>query len=158
MKVAVYPGSFDPITLGHVDIIQRTRAVFDHVVVLVANSASKKYLFSVEERKRLIEESLSDKDGVTVDIFEGLTVDYLKKNNQKVIIRGIRAVADFEYELVMANMNKQLAPDIETMIVFANPKYHYVASRVIKEVALHKGRLSGFVPEVVEKALKKKLT
>lgn len=157
MKTAVYPGSFDPITLGHVDIIGRTRAVFDEVIVLVADSASKNYLFSGKERKNLIENSIGQMPGVKVEIYDGLTVNYLREVSSQVIIRGIRAVADFEYELVMANMNKKLAPEIETMIVFASPNYHYVSSRAIKEIAVHEGDLSGIVPDVVTEALKKKL-
>lgn len=157
MATAVYPGSFDPITLGHIDIIRRVSPLFESLTVLVANSTQKNYLFTGEERKSLIEKSLDGLPNVKVDVYQGLTVDYLRKHKQRVIIRGIRAVSDFESELVMANMNKSLAPDLETMVVFASPKYHYVASRVIKEVVLHGGDLSGYVPEPVMKALKAKL-
>ena len=157
MVAAVYPGSFDPITLGHIDIIRRVSVVFSQLTVLVANSIEKNYLFSGEERKKLIESSLGDLPNVRVEVFAGLTVDYLKSTQHRVIIRGIRAVSDFESELVMANMNKILAPEIETMVVFASPKYHYVASRVIKEVATHGGDLSSCLPEPVVKALASKL-
>ena len=157
MVAAVYPGSFDPITLGHIDIIRRVSVVFSQLTVLVANSIEKNYLFSGEERKKLIESSLGDLPNVRVEVFAGLTVDYLKSTQHRVIIRGIRAVSDFESELVMANMNKILAPEIETMVVFASPKYHYVASRVIKEVATHGGDLSSCLPEPVVKALACKL-
>ena len=158
MKAAVYPGSFDPITLGHIDIIRRVSVVFPKLTVLVANSIEKNYLFSGEERKKLIERSLMNLSNVKVEVFAGLTVDYLKSHKHQVIIRGIRAVSDFESELVMANMNKILAPEIETMVVFASPKYHYVASRVIKEVASHGGDLSSCLPDAVVKALADKLT
>lgn len=157
MATAVYPGSFDPITLGHIDIIRRVSPLFESLTVLVANSTAKNYLFTAKERKALIEKSLDGISNVKVDLFDGLTVDYLKKHKHQVIVRGIRAVSDFESELVMANMNKSLAPELETMVVFASPKYHYVASRVIKEVVAHGGDLSGFIPEPVMKALKKKL-
>jgi len=153
----IYPGSFDPITLGHVDIIQRVHPFFEELTVLVAHSGEKKYLFSAEERKELIEKSIGSLPNVKIDIFEGLTTDYLKRNGQKVIIRGLRAVADFENELVMANMNKKLAKDVETMIVFANPEFHYISSRLIKEVAAHGGTLLDVVPTVVVEALKRKL-
>ena len=157
MKSAVYPGSFDPVTLGHLDIIRRVSAVFDQLTVLVAHSNSKQQMFSPEERKQLILESLPDVSNVKVDAYSGLTVDYLKQNKCDVIIRGLRAISDFEYELVMANMNKKLAPEIETMIVFANPEYHYVSSKGIKEVAVHDGPIEKFVSPAVVKALKEKL-
>lgn len=156
-NIAVYPGSFDPITLGHVDIIQRISHLYDQTVVLISQSATKASLFTVEERKELIERCLSQFKNVKVDIHEGLTVDYMKKNNSKVIVRGLRAVVDFEYELTMANMNKMLAPDIETLLVFADPKYYFISSRGVKEVAQHGGSLVGLVPELVAEALINKL-
>lgn len=156
MQGAVYPGSFDPITNGHCDIIRRIQPIFGKITILVAQSSRKNYLFSIEERMQLAREALKDIPGVTVAAHEGLTVDYLRKTGAKVIVRGLRAVSDFEYELIMGNMNKKLAPDIETMIVFASPEYHYVSSNTIKEVALHNGSLKGLVPEVVSKALKQK--
>lgn len=155
-RIAVYPGSFDPITNGHIDIINRISPLYDHVVILVAQSASKSSLFSATERKELIEKSLAHISNVSVDFFEGLTVDYMKKNKASVIVRGLRAVVDFEYEMTMASMNKKLAPDIETMLVFARPEYYYISSRGIKEIALNRGDLDGLVPSVVESALKKK--
>jgi pantetheine-phosphate adenylyltransferase len=156
-KIAVYPGSFDPITLGHADIIQRISHLYDETVVLISQSQNKSALFTAEERKSLIENSLSHLKNVRVDIHDGLTVDYMKKNNSKVIVRGLRAVVDFEYELTMANMNKMLAPDIETLLVFADPKYYFISSRGVKEVAQHGGSLKGLVPEIVADALIKKL-
>lgn len=157
MKTAVYPGSFDPITLGHVDIIERISKMFDHVVVLVSESAQKSYLFSTRERKQLIEKSLSHLGNVSVDVHEGLTVDYMKKKKIQVIVRGLRAVVDFEYEMTMANINKKLDPDLETLLVFANPEYYYISSRGVKEVARYKGSLDGLVPDVVQAPLMKKI-
>jgi len=157
LKTAIYPGSFDPITLGHVDIIERISKMFDHVVVLVSESTQKAYLFSGRERKQLIEKSLSHLKNVSVDIHEGLTVDYMKKKKAQVIVRGLRAVVDFEYEMTMANINKKLDPDLETLLVFASPEYYYVSSRGVKEVARYQGALDGLVPEAVQAPLKKKL-
>ncbi|NUN04133.1 MAG: pantetheine-phosphate adenylyltransferase [Bdellovibrio sp.] len=156
-RVAVYPGSFDPITSGHVDIINRIARQYDQVIVLVAQSSQKSSMFSAEERKSLIEKSLSHLQNVKVDIFGGLTVDYMKKANSKVIIRGLRAVVDFEYELTMANMNRKIAPEIETLLVFASPEFYYVSSRGVKELALNNGPLKDLVPECVIKALDEKI-
>ncbi|MGZ3769178.1 MAG: pantetheine-phosphate adenylyltransferase [Bdellovibrio sp.] len=156
-KIAVYPGSFDPITMGHVDIIKRIAAVYDQVIVLVAQSSQKQSLFSAEERKELIEKTLPDIKNLKVDIFEGLTVEYMKKAKAQIIVRGLRAVVDFEYEMTMANMNKKLAPEIETLLVFASPEYYYISSRGVKEVAMNGGALKGLVPDVVIEALEKKI-
>jgi pantetheine-phosphate adenylyltransferase len=156
-KIAVYPGSFDPITLGHVDIIQRISHLYEETVVLISQSPNKASLFTVEERKELIEKSLAHLKNVTVDIHEGLTVDYVKKKKADVIVRGLRAVVDFEYELTMANMNKMLAPNIETLLVFADPKYYFISSRGVKEVAQHGGALNGLVTDIVAEALTKKM-
>lgn len=157
MKVAVYPGSFDPITLGHVDIIERISKVFDQVVILVSQSSQKTHLFSNEERKQLIEQSLSHLKNIRVDFHEGLTVDYMKKHNIPVIVRGLRAVVDFEYEMTMAAMNKKLDASIETMLVFASPEYYFVSSRGVKEVARFGGSLDGLVPEIVKAPLREKI-
>ena len=155
-RVAVYPGSFDPITLGHRDILTRLAPSFDRVVLLISSNRKKDGLFTPEERADMAREALKDIPGVEVAIHDGLTVDYVKKIGAGVILRGLRAVTDFEYELVMANMNKKLAPQIETMIVFASPEFYYVSSKTVKEVALHGGKVSDLVPAVVEKALLKK--
>lgn len=157
MKTAVYPGSFDPITLGHVDIIERISLLFDQVVVLVSESSTKDSLFSAEERKQLIEKVLAHKKNVKVDIHAGLTVDYVKKNRSQVIVRGLRAVGDFEYEMTMAHMNRKLDDGVETMIIFANPMYQYISSRGVKEVARHQGPLKGLVPDTVIPALERKM-
>lgn len=156
-RVAVYPGSFDPITVGHVDIITRISKVFDEVIVLIAQSSQKTSLFSAEERKSMIEQSLKHIPNMRVDMFEGLTVDYMRKNKAQVIVRGLRAVVDFEYEMTMSSINQKLAPDIETMLVFARPEFYYISSRGVKEVAMNGGSLEGLVPDLVAPLLKKKL-
>lgn len=153
----IYPGSFDPITMGHVDIIQRLSKTFSEVVVLVANNSQKEFLFNAEERKELILQALKGKSNISVDIFDGLTVDYMKKHNIDKIVRGLRAIVDFEYEMVMANINRKLEPDIETLLVFASPEYYYISSRSVKEVAMNGGKLNEFVPSCVVKPLQKKL-
>jgi pantetheine-phosphate adenylyltransferase len=157
LKTAIYPGSFDPITLGHVDIIERISKMFDQVVVVVSESSQKAYLFSAKERKHLVEKALAHLGNIEVDIHEGLTVDYMKKKKARVIVRGLRAVVDFEYEMTMANINKKLDPGLETLLVFASPEYYYVSSRGVKEVARYKGSLDGLVPDVVKAPLSKKL-
>lgn len=155
-RFAVYPGSFDPITMGHVDIIERISKLFEKVVVLIAQSPHKSSLFSIDERKKLIAQSLKHLKNIEVEHFHGLTVDYMKSSRAHVIVRGLRAVVDFEYEMTMANMNKQLAPQIETLLVCARPEYYYISSRGVKEVASHQGETRGMVPECVIKPLQKK--
>ncbi|WP_413559871.1 pantetheine-phosphate adenylyltransferase [Bdellovibrio sp. HCB209] len=156
-RIAVYPGSFDPITMGHVDIINRVSPLYSEIVILVAQSSQKQSMFDAQERKELIEKSLSHLKNVRVDFFEGLTVDYMKKNKAQVIIRGLRAVVDFEYELTMAQINKKIAPEIETLLMFASPEFYYISSRGVKELAVNGGDLKGFVPDVVKEAIIKKL-
>lgn len=158
MAHAVYPGSFDPITLGHCDIIRRIQKIFGNVTILVSQSSRKNYLFTAEERCEMVRGALKDVPNVEVAVHDGLTVDYVRSRNAQVIVRGLRAVSDFEYEFVMANMNRKLNPDIETMIVFAAPEYYYIASTTVKEVALHGGPVSGLVTPNVEAALKKKFS
>lgn len=157
IQIAVYPGSFDPITMGHVDIITRIAGLYDQVIVLVAQSSQKNSLFTAEERKDLIERTLAHIPNMRVDIFGGLTVDYMRKANSRVMVRGLRAVVDFEYEMTMASINQKLAPDLETMLVFARPEYYYISSRGVKEVAMNGGALDGLVPELVKKPLLAKL-
>ncbi|HVK62135.1 MAG TPA: pantetheine-phosphate adenylyltransferase [Bdellovibrionales bacterium] len=156
MALAIYPGSFDPITLGHLDIIRRIQPILGEITVLISEHSAKKYLFSVAERKALAEKALKGIPGVTVAVHEGLTVDYMKSVGAKVIVRGLRAVSDYEYELVMANMNKKLAPFAETMIVFASPEFYYVASNTVKEVAMNGGSVKDLVPPNVARALREK--
>ncbi len=155
--VAVYPGSFDPPTLGHIDIIERALKVFGELVVLIAESPTKKSLFTAQERKVLLQNCLKKLQNVKVDIHGGLTVDYLKKIKGHVIIRGLRAVSDFENELQMATMNRKLYPEIETFAVMTSEKYHYISSHTVKEVAIHGGDISELVPEPVIKAIKSKM-
>ena len=157
IRKAVYPGSFDPITNGHVDIIRRLVSLYDELIVLVANSSDKKYMFSAGERVDLVKRSLEDISGVKVDSHDGLTVEYARSVGASVVIRGLRAVADFEYEMAMANMNKHLDREIETLIVFADPKYTFVSSRLVKGVSTHTiEKLEGLVPPVVLDAMKTK--
>lgn len=156
MTKAIYPGSFDPITLGHLDIINRIHTRFSELVIVVANNSDKAYMFSLEEREQMIRENLAGLSGVKIDKWDGLIVDYARKVNAQVIVRGLRAISDFEYEFAMANMNRQLNSEIETMIVFTRPEYSYVASRMVKEVAQHGGDLSNLVPKSVAQALTRK--
>lgn len=156
-KIAVYPGSFDPITTGHLDIIERISNIFDRVIVLVADSNQKNYLFSAEERAGFIKKIAEKNNKVEVDMFNGLTVDYMKKRDAKVIVRGLRAVADFEYEGTLASMNKRLAPEVETFMIFSRPEYYFISSRGVKEVARNGGDLKGLVPEFIIPQLVTKL-
>lgn len=157
MKIAVYPGSFDPLTMGHVDIISRVSQLFDHLIVLVAQSNEKQSLFDPQERAQLIRSSLQSFKNVEVDVHQGLTIDYLRKRKAKILVRGLRAVADFEFEFSLSSMNAKLAPEIETLLVFARPEYYFVSSRGVKEIAVHGGDLKGLVPPPVEAALKGRL-
>jgi pantetheine-phosphate adenylyltransferase len=154
---AVYPGSFDPPTLGHIDIIKRALNIFDELIVLVAESSKKSSFFTIDERKELLALSLKDTKNVKIDSFGGLTVDYTKKVGAKVIIRGLRAVSDFEYEFQMATMNRKLRPDIETMVIMTGEEFFYISSNTVKEVAMHGGDISQVVPPAVVKAVAKKL-
>lgn len=155
-RIAVYPGSFDPITMGHVDIIQRISKIFDKTIVLVANSSQKQSLFTAEERKQMVYDCLPGIKNIEVDIFDGLTVDYVRAKNAQVIVRGLRAVVDFEYEITMSSINQKIAPDIETMLVFARPEYYYISSRGVKELAMNGGALKDLVPpSVIDPLLKK---
>lgn len=156
-KIAVYPGSFDPITNGHLDIIERISEVFDHVIVLVAESQQKKYLFSASERASFLKQVTQANSKIEVDIFHGLTVDYMRKRKAHVIVRGLRAVADFEYEGTLANMNHRLAPEIETFMIFSRPENYFISSRGVKEVATNGGDLTGLVPDFLKTILVEKL-
>lgn len=157
-QIAVYPGSFDPITSGHVDIIHRLSEIFDQVIVLVAQSGDKAYMFTAEERANFVKKQFSHKPNIKVDIFQGLTVDYMKTKGAKVIVRGLRAVADFEYEGTLANINKKIAPEIETFMIFSKPEYYFISSRGVKELAKNGGSLAGLVPDLVAPELIKKLS
>ncbi len=150
---ALYPGSFDPITLGHLDLIERSSKLFKSVIVLVAINSEKQYLFSLSERIELIENSVHHLNNVEVDSFSGLTVEYAKKHNARTIIRGLRAVSDFEKELQMAQINHSLNPDIETLFLATASEYSFLSSSVVKEVARFGGAVDHLVPLCVAKAL-----
>jgi pantetheine-phosphate adenylyltransferase len=158
-RVAVYPGSFDPITNGHVDILRRARLLFGEVIVAVAENLRKQPLFSVRERTDMVRHSLvtsATRDGVEVDSFNGLLVDYARRRAAQVIIRGLRAIADFEYEFQFAHMNRHLAPDLETIFLMTSDDSFYVSSSLVKEVAAMGGDVSRIAPPAVVDALKKK--
>jgi len=154
--LAVYPGSFDPITNGHIGIIQRALRVFDRLIVAVAINARKKTLFTVEERSKMLVKTFKGDARISVDAFRGLTVEYARNVGAKAILRGLRAVADFEYEFQMANMNKKLYPDVETLFMMTGEEYFFVSSRSVKEVASLNGNIDFLVPPHVAVALRKK--
>lgn len=155
---AVYPGSFDPITYGHIDIIQRGTPIFNEITVAVLINPAKKSLFSLEERMSLITEATKHIPNVRVESFDGLLVDYMSHNKANVIIKGLRAVSDFEYELQMASINRKLNKDIETFFMMTSNNYSFLSSSIVKDVAQHDGDVSDLVPPVVVKALKEKYT
>ena len=152
--IAVYPGSFDPITFGHLDILSRGLELFDKVIIAIANNIAKKALFSVEERKELIRLSINGNENILIDSFDGLLIDYVKKVNARTVIRGLRAMSDFEYEFQMASINRTLNPDMDTLFMMTSKDYFFISSRTIKEVAEFGGYVAGFVPEPVNRRLK----
>lgn len=156
IKSAIYPGTFDPFTLGHLDLINRSLVVFDKVIVAVADSSEKKPLFSVEKRVELIRESISDLEGVEVESFNNLLSNFCEDRDIYVVIRGLRAVSDFEYELQMSQMNRKLNDRIEMVFLMPSEEYNFISSRLTKEVASYGGDVSCFVPSRVAKALKEK--
>ncbi|AVM23690.1 pantetheine-phosphate adenylyltransferase [Bacillus pumilus] len=155
-NIAVCPGSFDPVTLGHLDIIKRGAKIFDEVYVCVLNNSSKKPLFTVEERCELIRQATKDLPNIKVESFHGLLVDYAKQKEAKVILRGLRAVTDFEYEMQGTSMNKVLNDEIETFFMMTNNQYSFLSSSIVKEVAKYHGAVQDLVPKEVEAALKEK--
>ena len=156
-KIAVYPGSFDPVTYGHVHIIQRAAKMFDKVIMAVAGENYKHTIFTLEERIQLIEACcVKDKENIEIDVFEGLLVDYLDEKGAVAIIRGLRAVSDFEYEMQMASINKHLNDKIETIFLMSDAEYSFISSSIIKNVAKLGGNINHFVPDVVAKALQEK--
>ena len=155
-KIAVYPGTFDPVTYGHLDVIRRVSSLFDKVFVAVAGGAHKNVLFSVDERIDMLKEVVTEFDNVTVESFDGLAVDYVKEKSANVVVRGLRMISDFEYEFQMALTNRKLSPEIETVFMMPNESYSYLSSKLIKEVAFMNADVSEFVPENVEKKLKEK--
>ncbi len=157
-SIAVCPGSFDPVTLGHLDIITRGASVFDKVIVAVLNNRSKQPLFSVEERVHLLKEVTKDIPNVEIDSFNGLLIDYVKAKQASAIIKGLRAVSDFEYEMQMASINRKLDEDVETFFMMTNNKFSYLSSSIVKEIAKYNAHVGDLVPEVVENALKEKFS
>lgn len=155
-RVAIYPGSFDPITNGHVDIIKRGVRMFDEVIVLIAYNPNKVYLFTVEERMEMIREIFKDSPGVRVDCYSGLLVDYLKISGANIILRGMRALSDFEYEFQMALMNRRQTKQIETVFLMSGFKWFYTSSKLIKEVVSLGGTVKGLVPDNVNQRLTEK--
>ena len=156
MKTAIYPGSFDPVTLGHVDIIERSSKIFDKVIVGVLRNSAKSPLFSEEERVNMLKYVTREFPNVEVTTFDGLLVDFARLNGANVIIRGLRAVTDFEYELQLAQMNRVIAPELDTLFLTTNLKYAYLSSSTVKEVAMYGGDISEFLdPEVAEKVREK---
>ncbi|NRQ67340.1 pantetheine-phosphate adenylyltransferase [Bacillus cereus] len=155
-SIAISSGSFDPITLGHLDIIKRGAKVFDEVYVVVLNNSSKKPFFSVEERLELIREAIKDIPNVKVDSHSGLLVEYAKMRNANAILRGLRAVSDFEYEMQITSMNRKLDENIETFFIMTNNQYSFLSSSIVKEVARYGGSVVDLVPPIVERALKEK--
>lgn len=152
-RVSVFPGSFDPLTNGHVDLIRRGTRMFDRVIVAVLVNAGKAPLFSIDEREAMIREVFADAPTVDVDTFDGLLVDYVTRRGADVIVRGLRAVSDFEYEMQMALMNRHLSAGVETVFLMPAEQYTYVSSRLVKEVAALGGSVSGLVPPIVESRL-----
>jgi pantetheine-phosphate adenylyltransferase len=153
VKLAVYPGTFDPLTNGHVDILRRALKIFDRVVVALAENVRKAPLFSLDERRKLIADALGQDGRVEIDAFQGLLADYCRRRGAGVVIRGLRALADFEYEFQSAHMNRRLAPDVETLFLMTGEESFYVSSSLVKEVALMGGDVSGLVPAGVDAAL-----
>ena len=149
MTVAIYPGSFDPVTLGHYDIIKRSSKIFDHVIVGVLNNTSKTPLFSLEERVKMLKDAVIDLPNVSVESFEGLLVDFVKQKKTNVVIRGLRALTDFDLEMQMAQSNRVVAPDVDTVFLSTSNEYSYLSSSVVKEYAKYGVDLKDFVPECV---------
>ena len=154
---AIYPGTFDPVTYGHIDLIKRAQEIFPEVIVAAAHNPHKKPIFSIKERVAMLKEATRGLKGIEVVEFEGLIVDYARKHKAKVLIRGLRMLSDFEYEFQMALTNRKLSGDIETIFLMPHESYSYLSSRLLKETASLGADLSSFVPDFVEKALKEKL-
>ena len=156
-RVVIYPGSFDPVTYGHLDVLKRATDIFGRVIIAVANNTSKKYLFSIEERVELLKEAAAGMPGVTVESFDGLVIDYARLKKTNVLIRGLRMTSDFEYEFQIALTNRRLAEDIETVFLMPSERHSFLSSSLLKEVAKFNADISSFVPRCVEKRLKQKL-
>ena len=155
-RIAIYPGSFDPITYGHLDIIKRGLKIFNHVIVAVANNSQKNSLFSIDERMDLIRTVLKDEPRVSVDTFTGLLIDYVASKEAHVVIRGLRAISDFEYEFQIAQMNSSIGHDVETLFMMTSVQYGYLSSSIVREVCALGGNIDGFVPAEIKNALQHK--
>lgn len=158
MKIWVYPGSFDPVTNGHLDIIQRSAKLCDKLVIAVLVNSSKNPVFTLDERVNQLKCVLKDYSNVEIESFSGLLVDFMKQKNATAIIKGLRAVSDFEYELQMALLNKNLDPEIETMFMMTNINYSYLSSSAVKELARHGGKIDGLVPDCIKDAITQKFS
>jgi pantetheine-phosphate adenylyltransferase len=156
LRICVCPGSFDPVTYGHIDIIERASKIFDKVIVVVSKNSEKNALFSMDERERFLKETCSHIDNLEIDSFSGLLVDYMKTKKASVIIKGLRAVSDFEYEFQMALMNRTLNDGVETLFMMTSHEYSYISSSLVKEVAQYGGDLNGLLPDLVRKELYKR--
>lgn len=146
MKIAIYPGSFDPITNGHLDVLKTSAGIFDKIIIAVAKNSEKHAFLTVEERVRLIEKSIEHIENVEVDTFDGLTIEYARKKGAGVLIRGLRAVSDFEYEMQLSQTNSALAPDIQTVFLITKPEYNFISSSTVREILQNNGDISKFVP------------
>ena len=153
-KIAIYPGSFDPITLGHLDVLRDGAKMFDKVIIAIAENPNKKSMLSVEQRKELIKQTVKEIPNVEVDSFQGLTVEYAKKNGASILLRGLRAVSDFEYEMQLSQNNRALCEDIKTVFLITRPEYNFISSSSVREILLSGGDISKFVPECVNEYLK----
>ena len=156
MKIAVYPGSFDPATNGHIDVIERALKLFDKIIVAVGDNPGKKPLFSTKERIGMLKEATAHLKNLEIDSFSGLLLDFVKRKNSKIIIRGLRAVSDFEFEFQRALMNRVVDDEIETVFIMTKEHYVYLNSSIVKEIAMFNGSVNGLVPKIVEKKLKEK--
>lgn len=154
--LAIYPGSFDPITYGHIDIIKRAARIYPEIIVAVLNNSQKNYLFSLEERVELVRQVTDGAPNIGVASFSGLLVDFAAQVEADIIVRGLRAVSDFEYEMQISLLNRQLSPELETVFLVATGDHGYLSSSLVREVAMHGGKLQTFVPEPVERALQEK--
>jgi len=154
LKIALYPGSFDPITNGHLDVLERARAMFDKVVIAVLNNPDKKSFLNIQERVKLIKEATKDMENVSVDYFNGLTVEYAKTIGAKFLIRGLRTITDFEYEVQLCQTNQVIAPDIDTVFLSTKPEHNFISSSMVRELSHHKTDISKFVPKNVVQYLR----
>ncbi len=156
MKTAVYPGTFDPVTNGHIDIIERALKLFDKLYIVVADNPQKKSTFTPQERVSMLEESLKKHKNIEIEYSNGLILNYVKGKNSNVIVRGLRAISDFEFEFQRAQFNREFEKDIETIFIMTKDDYAFLSSSIIKEIAMFQGPVKGFVPEIVERKLREK--